>query len=96
MIKNNKTQLHLLKAHSNNLEERIRVLNNEIINKERELQLKLEHQQKSFQEDRDKLEHMLIQKDNEYRSKISTLEQQLLRQRERSMALIEEKRQRKS
>ena len=89
--KNNKTQLHLLKAHSNNLEERIRVLNNEIINKERELQLKLEHQQKSFQEDRDKLEHMLIQKDNEYRSKISTLEQQLLRQRERSMALIEEK-----
>lgn len=37
------------------------------------------------------MEHILIQKDNEYRSKISTLEQQLLRQRERSMALIEEK-----
>lgn len=46
--KNNKTQLHLLKTHSNNLEERIRVLNNEIMNKERELQLKLEHQQKVF------------------------------------------------
>ncbi|XP_012147635.1 D-aminoacyl-tRNA deacylase isoform X2 [Megachile rotundata] len=89
--KNNKTQLHLLKAHSNNLEERIRVLNNEIMNKERELQVKLEHQQKSFQEERGKLEHMLVQKDNEYRSKISTLEQQLLRQRERSMALIGEK-----
>lgn len=34
---------------------------------------------------------MLIQKDNEFRSKVSTLEQQLLRQRERSMAVIEEK-----
>lgn len=44
--KNNKTQLHFLKAYNNNLEERIRVLNNEIINKERELQLKLEHQEK--------------------------------------------------
>lgn len=31
------------------------------------------------------------QKDNEYRNRISTLEQQLLRQRERSMALVEEK-----
>lgn len=44
--KNNKTQLHFLKAYNNNLEERVRVLNNEIINKERELQLKLEHQEK--------------------------------------------------
>lgn len=31
------------------------------------------------------------QKDNEYRNRISILEQQLLRQRERSMALVEEK-----
>lgn len=32
-----------------------------------------------------------MQKDSEFRSKISTLEQQLLRQRERTMALIAEK-----
>ncbi|XP_076176261.1 GRIP and coiled-coil domain containing 88 kDa isoform X2 [Ptiloglossa arizonensis] len=89
--KNNKTQLHLLKAHNNNLEERIRILSNEIINKETELRIKLEHQKKSFQDDRVKLEHLLLQKDNEFRNKISTLEQQLSRQRERSMALIEEK-----
>ncbi|OAD54500.1 GRIP and coiled-coil domain-containing protein 1 [Eufriesea mexicana] len=92
--KNSKTQLHLLKSHNNNLEERIRVLNNEILNKERELQLKLEHREKAsffYQEERGKLKHLLIQKDNEFRNKISTLEQQLLRQRERSMALIEEK-----
>lgn len=88
---NNKTQLHFLKAHNNNLEERIRVLNNEVVNKEREFQLKLEHQEKSFQKERAELKHLLFQKDNEFRSKISTLEQQLLRQRERSMALIEEK-----
>ena len=42
-----KAQLHLLKAHNNNLEERIRVLNNEIVTKERELQLKLDHQGKA-------------------------------------------------
>lgn len=89
--KNSKTQLHILKAHNNNLEERIRVLNNEIVNKERELKLKLEHQEKSSQEEHGKLRHLLLQKDNEFRNKISTLEQQLLRQRERSMALIEEK-----
>lgn len=45
--KNNKTQLHLLKAHNNNLEERIRILSNEIINKETELRIKLEHQKKA-------------------------------------------------
>lgn len=45
----------------------------------------------SFQEERNKFKHLLLQKDNEFRSKISTLEQQLSRQRERSMALIEEK-----
>lgn len=38
-----------------------------------------------------KLEHTLHQKDNEFRNRISALEQQLLRQRERSMALVEEK-----
>ncbi|XP_076383300.1 GRIP and coiled-coil domain containing 88 kDa [Megalopta genalis] len=89
--KNNRTQLHILKAHSSNLEERVRILNNELMNKETELQLKLDQQQKYIQEERAKLEHMFLQKDNEYRNKISSLEQQLLRQRERSMALIEEK-----
>jgi len=44
-----------------------------------------------LQEERSKLEHTLHQKDIEYRNRISTLEQQLLRQRERSMALMEEK-----
>lgn len=37
------------------------------------------------------MEHKLHQKDNEFRNKISMLEQQLQRQRERSMALVEEK-----
>ncbi|XP_076650679.1 GRIP and coiled-coil domain containing 88 kDa [Halictus rubicundus] len=89
--KNNRTQLHILKAHNSNLEERVRILNNELMNKETELQLKLDQQQKFIQEERARLEHMFLQKDNEFRNKISTLEQQLLRQRERSMALIEEK-----
>lgn len=44
-----------------------------------------------FHEEQLKLENTLHQKDNEYRNRISTLEQQLLRQRERSMALVEEK-----
>lgn len=41
-----KTQLNLLKVHNSNLEERIRMINNEMINKERVLQEQLEHQQK--------------------------------------------------
>ncbi|EZA57902.1 GRIP and coiled-coil domain-containing protein 1 isoform X1 [Ooceraea biroi] len=86
-----KTQLNLLKVHNSNLEERIRMINNEMLNKERALQEQLEHQQKLHQEERMKLEHTLHQKDNEFRNRISLLEQQLLRQRERSMALVEEK-----
>lgn len=43
---NDKTQLNLLKVHNSNLEERIRMINNEIISKERVLQEQLEHQQK--------------------------------------------------
>jgi len=41
-----KTQLNLLKVHNSNLEERIRMINNEMLNKERVLQEQLEHQQK--------------------------------------------------
>lgn len=86
-----KTQLNLLKVHNSNLEERIRMINNEMLNKERALQEQLEHHRKLYQEERVKLEHTLHQKDNEFRNRISALEQQLLRQRERSMALVEEK-----
>lgn len=43
---NDKTQLNLLKVHNSNLEERIRMINNEMISKERVLQEQLEHQQK--------------------------------------------------
>ena len=41
-----KTQLNLLKVHNSNLEERIRMINNEMLNKEKTLQEQLEHQQK--------------------------------------------------
>lgn len=41
-----KTQLNLLKVHSSNLEERIRMISNEMLNKERSLQEQLDHQQK--------------------------------------------------
>lgn len=41
-----KTQLNLLKVHNSNLEERIRTINNEMLNKERALQEQLENQQK--------------------------------------------------
>ncbi|XP_043680744.1 GRIP and coiled-coil domain-containing protein 1 [Vespula pensylvanica] len=88
---NSKTQLHLLKTHNNNLEERIRTLNSKLIQKEKELQIKIDYYQQLLQEERAKSEHVLSQKENEFRSKICTLEQQLLRQRERSVALVQEK-----
>lgn len=43
---NDKTQLNLLKVHNSNLEERIRMINSEMLNKERTLHEQLEHQQK--------------------------------------------------
>lgn len=43
---NDKTQLHLLKIHNSNLEERIRTINNEILNKETDWQMQSDHQQK--------------------------------------------------
>lgn len=44
-----------------------------------------------LQEEHTKYERSLTQKENEFRGKIALLEQQLLRQRERSLALLEEK-----
>lgn len=41
-----KTQLHLLKVHNSNLEERIRMISNEMLNKERDWQMQLDRQQK--------------------------------------------------
>lgn len=41
-----KTQLNLLKVHNSNLEERIRMITNEMLNKEKSLQERLDHQQK--------------------------------------------------
>ncbi|XP_014612884.1 PREDICTED: GRIP and coiled-coil domain-containing protein 1 isoform X3 [Polistes canadensis] len=88
---NSQTQLHLLKTYNNNLEERIRTLNSKLIQKEQELQIKIDYYQQLSQVERAKSEHILSQKENEFRSKLCTLEQQLLRQRERSIALVQEK-----
>lgn len=41
-----KTQLNLLKVHNSNLEERIRMISNKMLNKEKSLQERLDHQQK--------------------------------------------------
>lgn len=41
-----KTQLNLLKVHNSNLVERIRMISNEMLNKEKSLQERLDHQQK--------------------------------------------------
>ncbi|XP_066597125.1 GRIP and coiled-coil domain-containing protein 1-like [Prorops nasuta] len=86
-----KAQIHLLKTHNSNLEERIRILNMELTNKEKNMEVKLDEVRKLSHEERTKLEHAFLQKENELRGKVCTLEQQLLNQRERSMALIEEK-----
>ncbi|XP_012280193.1 GRIP and coiled-coil domain-containing protein 1 [Orussus abietinus] len=88
-----KVQLSLIKTHCKNLEERVRVLNAEVANKETEAKMKLEYQQQLQQEERRKYEKQLLKKDSEFRGRISALEQQLLRQRQRSVALIEEKEQ---
>lgn len=85
------TQLQRAKSHNKNLEEKLRMLISEMSEKEKEFKVKLEEQQKFLQDQFLKTEHLLSQKDGEYLNKISTLEQQLLRQRERSLSVIQEK-----
>ncbi|XP_033211783.1 GRIP and coiled-coil domain-containing protein 1 [Belonocnema kinseyi] len=88
---NERAQLQRTKTHNRNLEERIRLLNEEIATREQDFKIKSESQNKVLQDERIRCERLLNQKDNEYRGKISALEHQLLRQRERSLAVIEEK-----
>lgn len=88
---NDETQLQKAKLHNKNLEDKLRVLVSEMSEKERELKTKLEKQQQLMQEQYSKSEHLLAQKDGEYLNKIAALEQQLLKQRERSLSVIQEK-----
>ncbi|KAF7989644.1 hypothetical protein HCN44_008318 [Aphidius gifuensis] len=87
----NSSELNLRKSYCKNLEERIRVLNHDINNYENEYKKKLDQQMQQIQEERIRFERILTQKETDYRGKIATLEHQLLRQRERSLALIEDK-----
>lgn len=87
----NTTLLQRAKSYNKNLEERIRMLNKEISHKDNELKIKFTHYTQQIQEERIKFDNILSQKETEYRGKIGSLEHQLLRQRERSFALIAEK-----
>lgn len=85
------TQLHRAKSHNKNLEEKLRMLVNEISEKEKGFKIKLEKQQQLLQDQYLKTEQLLAHKDSECLNKIAVLEQQLLRQRERSLSVIQEK-----
>ncbi|XP_046435152.1 GRIP and coiled-coil domain-containing protein 1 isoform X1 [Neodiprion fabricii] len=88
---NYKLQLNAAKLQVKNLEERLRRSHADIINKEKECKSQLENQQQLLREERLKSERSLSLKENEFRGKISTLEHQLQRQRERTLVLIQEK-----
>lgn len=88
---NDDTQLQRAKSHNKNLEEKLRMLLNELSEKEKNFEIKLEKQRQALQEQYSKMDQLLAQKDSEYMNKIATLEQQLLRQRERSLSVIQEK-----
>lgn len=90
-VQENSTQMNLTKTYCKNLEERIRVLNREAHNCENEYKKKLDQQMQQIQEERIRFERILSQKESEFRNKVGTLEHQLLRQRERSLVLIEDK-----
>ncbi|XP_014210424.1 GRIP and coiled-coil domain-containing protein 1 [Copidosoma floridanum] len=88
---NDDTQLHKEKSHAKNLEEKLRMLVIEMTKKEKDFKTKLEKQEQMMQEHCLKTEQLLAQKNNECLNKIATLEQQLLKQRERSLSVIQEK-----
>jgi multidrug resistance efflux pump len=90
-ISKDETQLNTMKSRNKNLEEKLRGLVAEISEKEKDFKMRLDKEKKQFQEQYSRSEQLLVQKDIEHSNKTANLEQQLLKQRERSIIVIQEK-----
>nr|XP_018897182.1 PREDICTED: GRIP and coiled-coil domain-containing protein 1-like [Bemisia tabaci] len=82
-----------LQGQIKHLKEKVNSLQNELNRAETDYKTKLEQQRKIFDAEKTGLKEKLILHENEYKSKLFALEQQVVKQRERAMAMVQEKEQ---
>ncbi|XP_072156937.1 GRIP and coiled-coil domain-containing protein 1 isoform X2 [Bemisia tabaci] len=82
-----------LQGQIKHLKEKVNSLQNELNRAETDYKTKLEQQRKMFDAEKTGLKEKLILHENEYKSKLFALEQQVVKQRERAMAMVQEKEQ---
>lgn len=76
-----------------NLQERIRILSDKNRDMENEYQLQIEQLKKTIKNEKARFKETLTASESDYRGRLWLLEQQLQKQRERSLAMLEEKEQ---
>lgn len=79
------------KTHIRTLQDKIQVLNRNIDEQEQELKTKSTEHFAELKTERGKLKELIASMEMDFRGKLSELEHQLQRQRERSLTLLEEK-----
>lgn len=79
------------KSHIKTLQDKIQVLNRNIDDQEQELKIKSNEHFTELKTERSKWKELIASMEGDFRSKLSELEQQLQKQRERSLSLLEEK-----
>ncbi|XP_037947474.1 GRIP and coiled-coil domain-containing protein 1-like [Teleopsis dalmanni] len=84
-------KLQVQKSHIATLQEKVKVLNRNIDEQETEIKLHSEKLRQAVKVERLKGKDALTELENEYRCKVNDLEQQLQKQRERSLQLLDEK-----
>ncbi|XP_054726370.1 GRIP and coiled-coil domain-containing protein 1 [Anastrepha obliqua] len=86
-------RLQVQKSHISTLQEKVKVLNRNIDEQELDLKNQAEKQRQAVKEERAKWKSKLNELENETRCKVVDLEQQLQKQRQRSLQLLDEKEQ---
>nr|CAD7406739.1 unnamed protein product [Timema poppensis] len=87
------TELVALRSQVKTLKDRISILNAQLSDSEKECSQRIEHEQKMLKAERMRHKEELIACESQNLSHLSQLEQQLQKQRERSLVLLEEKEQ---
>ncbi|XP_073816877.1 GRIP and coiled-coil domain containing 88 kDa [Musca autumnalis] len=88
-----KVKIEQQRSHISTLQEKVKVLNRNIDEQELELKHYNEKLQLSIKDERDKWKSLQTDIENDYRNKLTELEQQLQKQRQRSLQLLDEKEQ---
>lgn len=86
-----KQAVEVQKHHIRTLQEKVKVLNRNIEEQETELKHHTERLNQAVKVERQKCRESIASLENEYRSKLSDIEQQLQNQRVRSLQLLDEK-----